>query len=480
MTNCPNCGKKLIGKERFCTRCGIPVLPNLEIISEREGYTLTKDSSSNSYTTYLKDFSIKAGIEASMEIFRRTSRDLRKSSNKRLEIQGIELDKNEEDNISIESHVLYFADGLFLYRHFPNRLGDAIACFDKVIQLNPYHAEAWLYRGQILLEGAEVQNNRKPKHFNFRQLELALKSFDSVLDLSLEYDVEQQTIIKALIGKSSTLITMKRRDDAITCIKQVLELDPKNKQAQDLNSRLTPPIGVVVKYEELPVPILANFYAYVETINFLKGTLLGEETLVFEKDFLIKDDKERLIHYLPDRTEELVSFIQNISEVEECEKLIDIVGKPFSIHYKKDRTEKVGLETLLMKDDDDVQILPYDELIIYLSFELSKKDKPKKQLNIKHPGGIQLKDVEYALDLIPLRDNKEDHIRFSDLRYLYDYKGIPVYFCYTVFVKYIHESLGGMKKVRNERINKNVDQNKVVKDYYNEFFDELNKRKKFL
>lgn len=458
MTKCPNCGMILIGNERFCTRCGIPVFPNQEIISDREGYTLTKDPSSNSYSTYLKDFSIKAGIEAQMEIFRRGIRKMEKSKNERLGDQGFELDENEEDNASIESDDLYFADGLFLYRHFPNQLGRALACFDKAIQLNPYHAEAWLYRGQIVHEGAERLNNRKPKHFNFRQLELALKIFNKALEICLEHNIEQQIYIKALIGKSSTLITMKRRDDAITCIKKVLELDPKNKQAQDLNSRLTPPIGVVVKYEELPVPILANFYAYVETINFLKGTLLGEETLVFKKDFLIKDDKERLIHYLPERTEELVSFIQNISEAEECEKLIDIVGKPFSIHYKKDRTEKVGLETLLMKDDDNVQILPYDELIIYLSFELSKKDKPKKQLYIKHPGGIQLKDVEYALDLIPLRENKEDHIRFGDLRYLYDYKGIPVYFCYTVFAKYIHESLGGMKKVRNERINKSVDQ----------------------
>lgn len=443
MKYCTNCGMKL-RIEKFCIRCGTPVHPNQEIISDREKYTITKDTSSGKYTTYLKDFSVKAAVEAMGEVTRGTTGD-------------------KEGFVSIESPSLYFSDGLLLYNNFPNRQEDALACFEKVIKLNPNHAEAWLYKGQINLKKSVLST---PGHFNLKLLELALESFNKVLDISLEREIEQRIAIDALNGKAQTLIGMKKRKDLSNLIQKVLELDPKNIQAQYVHSRFVPSKNFIANYEDFPFPV--TIFTYVEFINRLKSDLLREEIMVgvgYEpmkdiKEEVIKSDKEWLIQNLPERTEELVSLIQNISNGEGCERLINYVGKPLSIEFNKNRIEKVDLGPLLFKSTELVQIFPYDEIIIYISAEFSRKDKPAKQLYLKNPVGIQLKDIEYALDLLSPYEKKEEYLNFGNLTYFHDYKGIPVYFCNVVFISYMidfkknHPKPHRTRKEREELVRK--------------------------
>lgn len=448
MNFCPNCGRKLIGNEKFCTKCGIPIYPNQKILRNREKYTITKDPSSNKHVIYLKDFSVKAGIEALAEINRKVSKDLREYSKEALGISGFELDENEEEYNSIESDRLWFSDGLILFRHFPNRQDDALECFEKALRLNSDHAEAWLYKGQIYLKKGKLIGTR---HFNLNYLEQALECFNKIFDIKLEYEVEQQTIIDALLGKSITFTGMRRYKDALDCVDKVLDLDPNNPHAQNqekyLHSRLTPRQDYHAKYDEIPIQL--PFIAYIDKIRVLRRDLLKENFMMgIEgapmtdwKDILIAKSKKNLVQNLPIKSEDLISFIKNISDVEGCYRFIDLVGKQFSIQYNKDRIEEIELETLLMEEgDNSVQLFPYDEIIIYLSEEFSKKDTPPKQLYIKHTGGIDLLDIENALDLLPHYGWKDEHPCYGVLEYYYDYEEIPVYFCFVVFKKYYRDN----------------------------------------
>ncbi|MGI0485748.1 tetratricopeptide repeat protein [Pantanalinema rosaneae CENA516] len=97
----------------------------------------------------------------------------------------------------------YVEQGKALY--FENRYEDAIACYDKAIQMEPENAKAWLSRGAIL---AKLQN-----------YEAAIAAYDRTIQLKPDSS-------EAWFGRGTVLAKLQRWDEAIVAYDQAIQLKP--------------------------------------------------------------------------------------------------------------------------------------------------------------------------------------------------------------------------------------------------------------
>lgn len=105
--------------------------------------------------------------------------------------------KNEFSNL-----ITLIAKGLY----YLDEISRAVESFEKAIALNPQNIDAWLYKGVLHLS--------QPGTANY-----ALLCFNEVLKLNPEHVV-------ALKNKADALRILNRLDEAITCYKRIIEIEP--------------------------------------------------------------------------------------------------------------------------------------------------------------------------------------------------------------------------------------------------------------
>lgn len=102
----------------------------------------------------------------------------------------------------------YVEQGKALY--FENRYEEAIACYDKAIQMEPENAKAWLSRGAIL---AKLQ-----------QYEPAIAAYDRALQIKPD-------VSEAWFGRGTVLAKLQRFDEAIAAYDKAIQLKPDSSLA---------------------------------------------------------------------------------------------------------------------------------------------------------------------------------------------------------------------------------------------------------
>ncbi|WP_432810380.1 tetratricopeptide repeat protein [Pantanalinema sp. GBBB05] len=102
----------------------------------------------------------------------------------------------------------YVEQGKALY--FENRYEEAIACYDKAIQMEPENAKAWLSRGAIL---AKLQ-----------QYEPAIAAYDRALQVKPDGS-------EAWFGRGTVLAKLQRFDEAIAAYDKAIQLKPDSSLA---------------------------------------------------------------------------------------------------------------------------------------------------------------------------------------------------------------------------------------------------------
>ncbi|HEX2067353.1 MAG TPA: tetratricopeptide repeat-containing serine protease family protein [Nitrososphaeraceae archaeon] len=84
--------------------------------------------------------------------------------------------------------------------------GEAIACYDKALEIDPNYVDAWYNKGIALA--------------NLRKYEEAIKQFDEALKLYPDY-------VDAWTNKGNTLLILGKYEEAIKCIKEATKIKSK-------------------------------------------------------------------------------------------------------------------------------------------------------------------------------------------------------------------------------------------------------------
>ncbi|MCQ8893831.1 MAG: tetratricopeptide repeat protein [Methanolinea sp.] len=152
------------------------------------------------------------------------------------EEQKAEIEKEKEiglfDRIFGKSTASWFKRGIDLY-YKQGRFLDAIECFDRVIEMDPTHVDAWREKGICLKE--------------LGRYEEALQCFDRALDLDgkvpATYYAKGETLEK--LGKETGDYTLYEK--AVTCFDLVLQKEPDNVNAWNYRGVCLKELG---KFEE--------------------------------------------------------------------------------------------------------------------------------------------------------------------------------------------------------------------------------------
>ena len=143
-----------------------------------------------------------------------------------------EKDTGMFDRIFGRSTASWYKKGMDLY-YKQGKFLDAIECFDRVIEMDPAHVEAWRERGVCLKE--------------LGRYEEALQSFDRALELNggipATYYAKGETLEK--LGKENGDFHL--FEQAIVCFDQVLEKEPENVNAWNYRGVCLKELG---KFEE--------------------------------------------------------------------------------------------------------------------------------------------------------------------------------------------------------------------------------------
>jgi tetratricopeptide (TPR) repeat protein len=107
----------------------------------------------------------------------------------------------------------WFDQGITLQES--DKHAEALACFQKAIEMKPDFIPAWVYQG-ISLEQLERYDE-------------ALASFDEAIEIN-------PNVTDLWYNKGATLCQLQRYEDAMTCFDKVLEIDPNNAIAQTARS----------------------------------------------------------------------------------------------------------------------------------------------------------------------------------------------------------------------------------------------------
>lgn len=175
-------------------------------------------------------------------------------------------------NLEIDKGIKFYEQGKY---------DEALKCFEKAIDLNPYHADAWCNRGFALVE--------------LKKYDEAAEAFDKAIELAPKN-------ADLYYNKGLALETQGKRDDAILAYRKAIELNPampkpaalmdisrfnsvsewfKAARAEGLTFPLAMPQGLEVAMKKLKLPFPETFDLFVQKgiiipagnsyIYFLKG-----------------------------------------------------------------------------------------------------------------------------------------------------------------------------------------------------------------
>jgi len=143
-----------------------------------------------------------------------------------------EREKGMFDRIFGKSTASWYKKGMDLY-YKQGKFQDAIACFDRVIEMDPTHVDAWREKGICLNE--------------LGRYEAALQCFNRAIELGGDspgtYYAKGETLEK--LGKEKDDFSL--YEEAITCFDRVLENDPENVNAWNYRGVCLKELG---KHEE--------------------------------------------------------------------------------------------------------------------------------------------------------------------------------------------------------------------------------------
>lgn len=110
---------------------------------------------------------------------------------------------------------------------------EALACFQKAIDIKPDFIPAWVYKG-ICLE-------------QLKQYEAAIACYDQAIQINPD-------VADLWYNKGTTYCQLKRYNDALVCFDRVLEMEPDNAIAQTTRSLLlaTPEIFKIIPQRSNP------------------------------------------------------------------------------------------------------------------------------------------------------------------------------------------------------------------------------------
>lgn len=158
--------------------------------------------------------------------------EIRKAQGEQKAEAAREKEKGMFDRIFGKSTASWYKKGMDLY-YKQGRFQDAIACFDRVIEMDPNHVDAWREKGICLNE--------------LGRYEAALQCFNRVLELgdgtTTTYYAKGETLEK--LGKETEDFAL--FEQAVACFDVVLEKDPENVNAWNYRGICLKELG---KHEE--------------------------------------------------------------------------------------------------------------------------------------------------------------------------------------------------------------------------------------
>ncbi len=100
----------------------------------------------------------------------------------------------------------------------------ALACYDRVLQLQPGQAQAWYHRGNALLYG-------------YRQPETAVSSYQRAIEFDGQFSLSWR-------NQGNALIELRRYSEAIACYDQAIRLSPNDEIAAQARHQAQQELGL--------------------------------------------------------------------------------------------------------------------------------------------------------------------------------------------------------------------------------------------